>query len=446
VASASTGSGFAPLRLPRSAVGLLAVLAALIVACVGCSGPDGAPAPPPAHDPPGAFGPPSGTLLRGTSSSLTGAYGSAPELPIALDGTTIWLADSGGLVRADSSASTTAVALPPGRWVAGAPRPVPGAGLVLAASASTVPGSGTTPPGLALELLAVTRTATGDPTVSWTAAAPLPWTESPRSVRTAVVGVAAAGDGHRVAVLSATTGTRRASLAVDLDTRRVLWVADGVAAGAVLDGRAPDGEPLPGAVVPAGSQGATVVGAAVPAGGGSGYSPSSVVGLDVLTGARRFVADAGDTALTVTRAGPSSAAVGGRRAGSAKAFLTVLAADGTARAEVDLGTAGSAPRCVWDEATVTVCSGPTRTFALDAVSAGLLWSLPAAGRVPPQVSTAWHGAVYGTTVNGPVVVDARTGEDRNPVPGAAPVIVDAYLGVGTGSGLLGGVVVTPATG
>jgi hypothetical protein len=429
VASASTGSGFAPLRLPRSAVGLLAVLAALIVACVGCSGPDGAPAPPPAHDPPGAFGPPSGTLLRGTSSSLTGAYGSAPELPIALDGTTIWLADSGGLVRADSSASTTAVALPPGRWVAGAPRPVPGAGLVLAASASTVPGSGT-----------------GDPTVSWTAAAPLPWTESPRSVRTAVVGVAAAGDGHRVAVLSATTGTRRASLAVDLDTRRVLWVADGVAAGAVLDGRAPDGEPLPGAVVPAGSQGATVVGAAVPAGGGSGYSPSSVVGLDVLTGARRFVADAGDTALTVTRAGPSSAAVGGRRAGSAKAFLTVLAADGTARAEVDLGTAGSAPRCVWDEATVTVCSGPTRTFALDAVSAGLLWSLPAAGRVPPQVSTAWHGAVYGTTVNGPVVVDARTGEDRNPVPGAAPVIVDAYLGVGTGSGLLGGVVVTPATG
>jgi hypothetical protein len=429
---------------PGRAVRLLVLLAVLVAA--GCSGPDGAPPPPPAHDPPTAFGPPSGTLLRGTSSTLSGVYGAAPELPIALDGTTIWLADSGGLARADSSASTTPVAVPPGRWVAGAPRPVPGAGLVLAASASTVPGSGTTPPGLALELLAVTRVATGDPTVSWTAAAPLPWTESPRSVRTAVVGVAAAGDGHRVAVLSATTGTHRASLAVDLDTRRVLWVADGVAAGAVLDGRAPEGEPLPGAAVPAGSAGATVVGAAVPAGGGSGYSPSSVVGLDVLTGARRFVADAGDTALTVTRAGPSSAAVGGRRSGNAKAFLSVIGADGTVRPEVDLGTAGSAPRCVWDEASTTVCSGPNRTFALDALSAGLLWSLPAAGRVPPQVSTAWHGAVYGTTVNGPVVVDARTGRDRNPAPGAAPVIVDAYLGVGTGSGLLGGVVVTPASG
>ena len=93
-----------------------------------------------------------------------------------------------------------------------------------------------------------------------------------------------------------------------------------------------------------------------------------------------------------------------------------------------------------------MCSGPNRTFALDAVSAQLLWSLPAAGRVPPQVSTAWHGAVYGTTVNGPVVVDARTGRDRNPAPGAAPVVVDGYLGSGPGSGLLGGVVVTPATG
>jgi hypothetical protein len=432
---------------PGRVVGLLVLVAVLVA---GCSGGGEAPAPPPAHDPPTAFGPPSGTLLRGASTSYGTTYGSSygapPELPVALDGTSIWFAESGGLSRADSSASATQVALPPGRWVSGAPRPVPGAGLVLAASASTVPGSGTTPPGLALELLAATRATTGDPTVAWTASAPLPWSESPRSVRTAVTGVAATGDGHRVAVLSATTSTHRASLAVDLDTRRVLWVADGVVAGAVLDGRAPDGEPLPGAAVPAGSGGATVIGAAVPAGGGSGYSPSSVVGLDVVTGARRFVADEGATALTVSRAGPSSAAVGGRRAGNARAFLTVVGADGSPRPEVDLGTASSAPRCVWDEASVTVCSGPNRTFALDAVSAQLLWSLPAAGRVPPQLTTAWHGAVYGTTVNGPVVVDGRTGRDRNAAPGAAPVVVDGYLGIGPGSGLLGGLAITPATG
>jgi hypothetical protein len=427
------------------------LIAALIMPVVaGCSGTTEPPPPPPAHDPPTAFGPASGTLLRGTSATIgnsySSGYGTAPELPVALDGTTIWFANSGGLARADSSGASTPVVLPPGRWVAGAPRPVPGAGLVLAASATTVPGSGTTPPGLALEALAVTRTSTGDPTVAWTAAAPLPWSDSQRSVRTTVTGVAAAGDGHRVAVLTAATSTRRASLAVDLDTRRVLWVADGVVAGAVLDGRAPDGQPLPGATVPAGSQGATVVGAAVPAGGGSGYTPSSVVGLDVVTGARRFVADEGSTAVTVTRAGPSSATVGGRRGGNARAFLTVLGADGTPRPDIDLGTASSAPRCVWDEASVTVCSGSNRTFALDAVSAQLLWSLPAAGLIPPQVTTAWHGAVYGTTVNGPVVVDGRTGRDRNPTPGAAPAVVDGYLGIGPGSGLLGGVAITPATG
>ncbi|HEY2225831.1 hypothetical protein [Actinomycetospora sp.] len=432
---------------PGRALGLLVLVVALVS---GCSGGGEVPAPPPAHDPPIAFGPPSGTLLRGSSTSYGTTYGStygaSPELPVALDGTSIWLAESGGLARADSSAAATPVPLPPGRWVSGAPRPVPGAGVVLAASATSLPGSGTTPPGLALEVLAATRTTTGAPTVAWTAAAPLPWAENPRSVRTAVTGVAAVGDGHRVAVLSATASTHRASLAVDLDTHRVLWVADGVVAGAVLDGRAPDGEPLPGAEIPAGSQGATVVGAAVPAGGGSGYTPSSVVGLDVATGARRFVADEGATALTVSRAGPSSAAVGGRRAGTARAFLATVGADGSPRPEVDLGTATSAPRCVWDEASVTVCSGANRAFALDAVSAQVLWSLPAAGRIPPQLTTAWHGAVYGTTVNGPVVVDGRTGRDRNPAPGAAPVVVDGYLGIGPGSGLLGGLAITPATG
>ncbi|MCD2190162.1 PQQ-like beta-propeller repeat protein [Actinomycetospora soli] len=425
----------------RVGVLLVGVLTLLVTACGG--GP--APAPPPAFDPPTAFGPSSGTLLRGTAGSLTGSYGVRPELPVALDGTTIWLADSGGLARADSTGAAVAVPLPPDRWVAGAPRPVPAAGLVVAAAASTVPGSGTTPPGLALELLAVPRSQAGepDPTLAFSVGAPLPWSEAPRSVRTAVAGVAVVGVGRRVAVLTAATSTRRSTVAVDLDARRVLWVADGVLAGAVVDGRAPDGAPPPGTPpvdVP------VAVGAAVPPGGGAGYSPSSVVGLDVDSGARRWSADDGSTALSVHRAGPGTVTVAGRRPTSARAFLTVYDAGGGARNGVDLGTATAPPECTWDEAATTVCSGSNRTFALDAPTGAVLWSLPAGGRVAPAVTTAWHGAVYGTTVNGPVVVDARTGRDRNPAPGAAPVVVDAYLGVGAGAGLLGGVVVTPATG
>jgi hypothetical protein len=424
----------------RVGILLVGLLTLLVAACAG--GP--ASAPPPAYDPPTAFGPSSGTLLRGTSGSLTGAYGGRPELPVALDGTTVWFADSGGFSRADSTGAAVAVPLPPDRWVSGAPRPVPSAGLVVAGAASVVPGSGTTPPGLALELLAVARSRAGDPdpTLAWSVAAPLPWSEAPRSVRTAVVGVAAVGAGRRVAVLTASTGTHRSTVAVDLDARRVLWVADGVLAGAVLDGRDPDGAPAAGAPVEA----PVVVGAAVPSGGGTGYSPSSVVGLDVSSGARRWASDDGSTALSVHRAGPGTVTVAGRRPTSARAFLTVYDAAGGSRNAVDLGTATAPPECTWDEASTTVCSGSNRTFALDAPTGALLWSLPAAGRVAPAVTTAWHGAVYGTTVNGPVVVDARTGRDRNPAPGAAPVVVNAYLGVGSGSGLLGGVVVTPATG
>lgn len=425
----------------RIGVLLVGVLTMLAAACSAGA----PPAPPPAFDPPTAFGPSSGTLLRGTSGSLTGAYGGRPELPVALDGTTVWLADSGGMARADSTGAAVPVPLPPGRWVSGAPRPVPSAGLVVAGAAATVPGSGTTPPGLALDLLAVPRSRAGepDPVPAWSVGAPLPWSEAPRSVRTAVVGVAAAGSGRRVAVLTASTGTRRSTVAVDLDARRVLWVADGVLAGAVLDGRATDGTPVAGS--PAVGE-PVVVGAAVPPGGGPGYSPSAVVGLDVLTGARRWSADDGSTALSVHRAGPATVTVAGRRPTSARAFLTVYDAAGGSRNAVDLGTATAPPECTWDEAATAVCSGSNRTFALDAPTGALLWTLPAAGRVAPAVTTAWHGAVYGTTVNGPVVVDARTGRDRNPAPGAAPVVVNAYLGVGAASGLLGGVVVTPATG
>jgi hypothetical protein len=37
--------------------------------------------------------------------------------------------------------------------------------------------------------------------------------------------------------------------------------------------------------------------------------------------------------------------------------------------------------------------------------------------------------VYGTTTNSAVILDARTGADRVDLPGAAPQVVDGYVGL-----------------
>lgn len=69
---------------------------------------------------------------------------------------------------------------------------------------------------------------------------------------------------------------------------------------------------------------------------------------------------------------------------------------------------------------MTVCSTPGQdstatATALDSTTGRLLWQLPdkASGRIAPSVTAIWHGAVYGSTENGAVVLDARTGADRD---------------------------------
>ena len=45
------------------------------------------------------------------------------------------------------------------------------------------------------------------------------------------------------------------------------------------------------------------------------------------------------------------------------------------------------------------------------------------------MTAVWHGLIYGSTANGPVILDARTGQDKVTSPGADPSIVDAYVGI-----------------
>ncbi|GAA4807683.1 hypothetical protein GCM10023200_51650 [Actinomycetospora chlora] len=413
-------------RLPALPVPLLAVLTALLLA--GCGGAEPAAGPPPAYDPPTGFAAPTGSLFGGSGSQVFGR--DADALPAALVGTAVWATDGGRVVRVDSTGTAVpGPAAPAGAFAAGRPVATDDGGVLVGATA-TIPGSGTTPPGLRVDLLAFDA-ATGAlrfdvPTV-------LPWSERPPAVALRVAGVVAG-----VAVLTASTDAQRTAAGVDLATQRVLWTADGVAVDAVLaDGPA----------------GGTALGVATAPGGSRAYADSTVVGLDAVTGLKRFDGEALRDPR-ITRAGPGLAVVTGRTSATTlaapSATLRFVDARGGTVRTADVGSSYSAPRCVWDEAATTVCGGDTRVFAVDAGTAAPLWDLPdpAANRVAPRMTTAWHGAVYGTTVNGPVVLDARTGADRDTRPGAAPVLVNAYLGLGAEAGGVagfgGGAAITPA--
>lgn len=98
-------------------------------------------------------------------------------------------------------------------------------------------------------------------------------------------------------------------------------------------------------------------------------------------------------------------------------------------------------RCFYDQASLTLCAyaaqyqpGDQQVFAFDPANPhDPLWQPPDPGhtRVAPTVTAVWNGAVYGITENGPVVLDARTGADRNAHPGAAPALVDPYFAIDT---------------
>jgi outer membrane protein assembly factor BamB len=70
--------------------------------------------------------------------------------------------------------------------------------------------------------------------------------------------------------------------------------------------------------------------------------------------------------------------------------------------------------CVHDGDATVVCDSGERVVALDGASGDTLWELPdqAAGRIAPEIDAALSGAVYASTDDGAVVLDARTGEDE----------------------------------
>lgn len=392
-------------RLGATALITVAVLAA--AACSKDTPPGPAPAATPASstparasfDPPVRFGPAATTLGPARTSDVLLYSGMA--FTAGETSTTVTDLLTGRQLPA-LSPTQTPVQRPGGLGKPAGHIPVlvqrDGRPVVVVPYAVSVPASGSSTASQAVQLL-LADAATGQALPPLTVAA-VP-AEGDGDF-TAVAGEYATVVGAQGNTLVLTAG-RQVTVGVDLTTGSVLWRNPALQAAAVL--------------------GDTLLGLTAPDAG----LHEKVVGVGVADGAKRWTATTvrdGDLAA----AGPGYAVLLAEQ-DNGKRFYALVHGDGTL-SDRATGDYSSGLDCRYDQAAITVCSlGTTSAFALDATSGKVLWQLPATGRTAPTITAVWHGAVYGTAGGQPLVLDARTGTDRERSPGLAPVAVSGYAGV-----------------
>ncbi|SQD96917.1 conserved hypothetical protein [Parafrankia sp. Ea1.12] len=350
------------------------------------------------YDPPVHFNRDAAAMLPDEASE--GAFSIGGDLrrplPVALVGTVAYIAATDHLLVVETRT---------GQQLGAPIRPESGSGRVYAAFIVDIPGSGTTPGHRSVELVGIEApgarpvTRATVPLEQWAsqtsgalAAAPV-WSDG----RTVLVRVSRFGDSP-----DATT------YAIDATSGKIRWRQDDFAARVVA--------------------GDTAVGE-VP----SESFPAKVSGLSLSDGGVRWTNTESAHDVSIFPGGPSLVVAYGQTLGSQN-FLSLLdAATGTVK---DRRTGSyNGVNCQYDAASVTVCYqglfGSPWAAAFDTTTGSWLWGLPDsdANRVAPTITSAWHGAVYGTTRSGPVILDARTGKDRATAPGAAPFIVNGNVGL-----------------
>jgi hypothetical protein len=387
-----------------------------VLALTGCSSPDPTPAPTTPSPAPASSAPVRQSFDPPTRFGPTGLpLGQARAQDVLLYAGTAFVAGETATTVTDLLTGRPLATLTPthppvprpgglGKPAGHTPHLVQRAGkpAVVVPYAVAVPASGTTAANQAVQLL-VADAGTGQQLGALTVAA------TPAEGDGDFTAVA----GEYVTVVGAQGNTvvlavgKQVTVGVDLTTGSVLWRNTDLQAATVLDD--------------------TVVGLTAP----DTSFQQKVIGVGVSDGADRWSAATVRNA-ELAAAGPSYAVLLAEQAGGQRLYARVTG-DGklTDRAT---GAYASGLTCRYDQAAVTVCTmGTAMVFALDATTGKQLWQLPATGRTAPTVTAAWHGAVYGTAGSTPVVLDAKTGVDREPSPGLAPVAVSGYAGVATGA-------------
>lgn len=287
------------------------------------------------------------------------------------------------------------------------------------------PVTGTQTSTLAVQVLALDASTAR---TTWSATWPLADADLPDGFRSSGAGaptaeVAGADAGTVVVVVRA--GGVPITYGIGISERTVRWKQKNFAAAHVED--------------------RTAVGFASPNGTWAGATDLGVSARDSSTGTQRWAWDGfgGGEEAQMSAFGPGRVLVARANDHDEREPEFLLTLAGGKRAALPGSDAyfTSAGSCVYDQRSVTVCTASNTEggwiAGYDTATTRQLWKIPRTGasgtRVLHDATGAWHGTVYGTTAQDTdVALDARTGQDRTPAPGAAPRLVNQYGGAAGG--------------
>jgi hypothetical protein len=282
-------------------------------------------------------------------------------------------------------------------------------GKVYAAFETTVPGKGTTPEQPAITVV-VADAASGQAEAPIQIPTPDADPAGAMATRgaTAVFGVS----GNIVAV-----NRGAATFGVNVDTKSLAWQRMHFVTRAVVDD--------------------VVIGvdtAPVPDNGSD-----VVLGLRIADGKQAWKAPERSPGIQVSDAGPHLVVLD-----TEKTVDILSAADGARRGSLTQDasfTLIGGTWCAYDKRSITVCKGPQRLIGIDpSAPSKPKWEIDDGGpREIPEISAVFHGAIYGRSSNGPVVLDAVTGADWPDSPVLVPTFVNEHVGIGkvTGENAIG---------
>jgi hypothetical protein len=285
----------------------------------------------------------------------------------------------------------------------------------------SLPGHGTTPPSLALELDAVTASGT----LLWSMTTPTRAQPSEIDGWPVLNFVGLSGDDAIATVGDDQDGV--STYAFDIASRTTAWVSPQFLAQTVVGG--------------------TVLGTYDPStpssdGGSLGDADSSgndalhVEAVSAATGQTTWQQSESVSQAAIQQASPATILTEAVDSSSGNDVIWLLHLGTGEGSEIynRAGEGGGAPfTCVSDDETAVVCtdSDTQSAFGVNGTTGKELWLLPdqSSNRVAPDVAAVFDGDVYGSTPSGPLVLNAVTGAVLNYSPGVDPVLVDSDLGI-----------------